>query len=199
MSHSKDVRKYYGTVQIEDELILNNSVPVHFGRSDTDGFDVSFDGTNTLNIDALVANDTVRIGETTQADLQVDGATDLLWDASVGSLTNGGFFVPVIPNAVREVIAAGGTSTAASIATYGSDVSVDAGGDTFTLANGTVVGQLKEFTLDATAGGVATITPATFVDGTSVTLTTAGDQCILMWVGASGWRLVQGRGAAIVA
>lgn len=199
MSHSKDVRKYVGTLQVEDEIIMNNSVPLHFGRSDTDGFDISFDGTNTLNIDALVANDTVRIGETTQADLQVDGATDLLWDASVGSLTNGGFFVPVIPNVVREVIAAGGGTTAASITTFGSDVSVDAGGDIFTLADGTVVGQLKEFTLDATAGGVATITPTTFADGTSVTLTTAGDQCILMWVGASGWRLVQGRGAAIVA
>ena len=178
MSQSKNLLKDFGSVKVHDELILDNSVPVHFGRDDEDGFDISFDGSNTLNIDALVANDTIRIGETTQADLQVDGASDLLWDASVGSLTNGGFFIPVIPNAVREVLAAGNTTTAASVATYGSDVSVDAGGDIFTLAAGTVVGQLKEFTLDATAGGVATITPATFADGTSVTLTAAGDQCI---------------------
>ena len=59
----------------------------HFG-TEQDGVDLSWDGSNTLNIDPINANDTIRIGETIQADFQVDGATDLLWDASAGKLTN---------------------------------------------------------------------------------------------------------------
>lgn len=180
-----------------DQMIVTDNASIRVGDA-ADGFVLQFDGTTTLNIDPATANDVIRIGETTQADFQVDGATDLVWDASVGSLVNGGFFVPVIPNAIREVIAAGGTSTAMSVANFGSDVAVDAGGDIFTLADGTVVGQLKQVTLDATAGGIATITPATFVDGTSATLTTAGDFATFMWVGATGWRLVGGRGVAVI-
>lgn len=195
MSQSQKVRKEFGVVDIKDSLVISAANTVHVGTLG-DGFDLSFDGTNTLNIDPVNANDVLRVGETNQADVQFDGATDLLWDASVGSLTNGGFFVPCIPNAVTDAIAAGNPG-AISVANYGTQVSVDAGGDAFTLADGTKVGQLKEVTLYATAGGTAVITPATFADGTTITLTAAGDKVVLMWVGASGWRAISGVNATI--
>ena len=49
----------------------------------TDGFQLIFDGTDTLNIDPITANDVVRIGETTVGDFYLDGASyDAHWDGS---------------------------------------------------------------------------------------------------------------------
>jgi len=187
MAQSAQTRRQFGIVEVSDNMHLGNA---------GDGFNMVFDGTNTLNIDPENANDILRIGETNQADLQLDGGTDLVFDASLGSLENGGFIVPCIPDAIREVIAAANPG-ALSVAAYGSDVSADAGGDAFTLADGTVIGQLKEVSLDATAGGTAVITPATFVDGSTITMAAAGDTALLVWTGASGWRLIQSRGGVV--
>jgi len=186
MAQSKNVRKIFGEVEVTGNQ--------HVGDAG-DGFDIKFDGTNTLNIDPANANDVVRIGETNQADLQVDGATDLLWDASAGSLTNGGMLGLYAPDAAIETIAAGNPG-ALSVATVISDVSVDAGGDAFTLADGTVVGQIKVITLVATAGGTAVVTPANYADGTTMTLSAASEHCVLMWNG-SNWRTILNVGGVI--
>lgn len=186
MAQSSQTRHHLGILELADNF--------HMGSSG-DGFNILFDGTNTLNIDPENANDIVRIGETNQADLQVDGATDLVWDASAGSLKNGAGFVPVILDAVREVIAAGNPG-ALSIAAYGTDVSTDGDDDAFSLADGTIVGQLKEVTLDVDGGGNAVITPANYADGTTATLADAGDFVVFMWNGTN-WRTVGGKGVAI--
>lgn len=186
MAQSSQTRRHYGALELADNLHLGNA---------GDGFDMLFDGTNTLNIDPATANDILRVGETNQADVQIDGATDLVWDASAGSLKNGAGFVPVVLDAVREEIAAG-TGGAISVATYGTDIAADAGGDTATLADGTIVGQLKEIVLSATAGGTVVVTPSNFADGSTITLTTAYDKCLLMWNG-SAWRLVAGVNATV--
>ena len=183
MAQSSQTRHHFGIIELADNF--------HMGVSG-DGFNIVFDGTNTLNIDPENANDIVRIGETNQADLQVDGDTDLVWSASAGSLVNGGMFVPCIPNAIRELVSG---PSALSVATYGSDVTTT-GADAFTLADGTVVGQLKEVLLDVDAGD-ATLTPATFVDGATITFADAGDQALLMWQGATGWRLISGKGVVV--
>jgi hypothetical protein len=53
----------------------------------TDGFKFSFDGTDTMNVDAVTANDTFRLGETTATDFYLDGASyDVRWDASADAL-----------------------------------------------------------------------------------------------------------------
>ena len=195
MAQSRNTRKEFGTVEIVDEMVLSDSAPLHLGTSGTDGFDISFDGTNTLNIDALVANDTVRIGETTQADLQVDGATDLLWDASAGSLANGGFLGLFMPDAAITNVAAGGGAISITnpFTTINTDGSVD---DAFTLADGTVIGQIKGIALVTDGGVSAIITPTTFADGTTLTFADANDFCILVW-GASGWRTLMNVGGSI--
>lgn len=62
------------------------------------------------------------------------------------------------------------------------------GANALTLADGDIEGQLKLIHMIVDAGN-GTLTPATFVDGTTVTFADAGDAVLLMWT-ASGWRLL---------
>lgn len=176
------------------ELVIKGTGKFHQGAPG-DGFDIAFDGSNTLNIDPVNANDTVRIGETIQADFQVDGATDLLWDASAGALTSGGFYAGFYPAVAADDIAAG-TGGAISVANALTTINTDAGGDAFTLADGTVVGQIKNIQLVADGGGNAVITPANFLDGTTITFADAGDSCSLLWNG-SNWVLIANNGGTV--
>ena len=166
----------------------------HFGDA-SDGFDLQWDGTNTLNIDGLTANDTVRFGEVTATDVQMDGATDLLWDSSAGSLTNGGFFAGFYPSAAIENITAG-TGGAINVTSAFTTINTDGGGDAYTLADGTVVGQIKNIFLLADGGGAGAITPANYADGTSITFDDAGDHCSLLWDGTN-WRTIFNLGGTI--
>ena len=71
-----------------DELVFANNASFRIGDSG-DGFTISFDGTDTLNIDPVNANDIINIGETTVADVIINGATagaDIQWDASADQL-----------------------------------------------------------------------------------------------------------------
>jgi len=61
------------------------------------------------------------------------------------------------------------------------------GTDSFTLANGTL-GQLKSISL-VVDGGDATITPATFANGTSITMADANDSILLIY-GTNGWQVL---------
>lgn len=103
---------------------------------------------------------------------------------------DGNRFVPT-----TETIAAGGTSTALDLTKFHHDIDADAGGDIFTLADG-VVGQEVLIVLK-TATGVATITPATFLGGTSITLDAIGDS-VRLYFGANGWQIAGGNSYAIV-
>ena len=95
-----------------------------------------------------------------------------------------------------ETIAAGGTSTAMDLKTTTSYVDSDAGGDVFTLADGTD-GQQKTVIM-ASATGTATITPTNFTGGTSVTVATAGATATFQFsTAAGGWVLI-GESAATV-
>lgn len=187
MAQSSQTRQHFGIIELADNL--------HLGAAG-DGFDVKFDGTNTLNIDPANANDILRVGETVLCDVHIDGLTDLIWDSSAGSLKNGAGFVPVILDAAQQVIAAG-AGGAISIATYSTQVSTDGDADAFTLADcDGAPGTLKEIVLDVDGGGNAVVTVASLVGGTTVTLADAGDRALLMWNGAA-WRVIGGRGVAI--
>lgn len=95
-----------------------------------------------------------------------------------------------------EEIAAGGTSTALSLATHLSNVDSDAGGDIFTLADGDD-GQLKTvYQLSST--GTSTITPANLLGGTSVTMDTAGQSVQFQFSEAGTWVIVGGNGYTVV-
>lgn len=95
-----------------------------------------------------------------------------------------------------ETIAAGGTTTALDLTKFHHDIDADAGGDIFTLADGTQ-GQIVVCVLK-TATGVATITPATFLGGTSVTLNAAGDSVMLRFQTTLGWSVIGGNGYSVV-
>lgn len=87
-----------------------------------------------------------------------------------------------------ETIAAGGTSTALDITKTCHNIDADAGGDTFTLANGTA-GQIM-ICIMKSATGVATITPTTKTGFTSVTFNAAGDSVILQYYTTLGWIII---------
>ena len=77
-----------GTFQLCDDTIL------HIGGTTVlnanDGFTFVFDGTATLNIDAVTAEDSITIGETTSTDFELHGTLyNILWDASVDDLIYG--------------------------------------------------------------------------------------------------------------
>lgn len=113
------------------------------------------------------------------------------YDQFVGTLKGG---AGVILDAVQNNIAAS-TGGAISIANYWTTINTDAGGDAFTLADGTYVGQLKKITLVVDGGGDAVIT-GKFITGNRLTFDTAAEFSVLRWNG-TGWRLIENSGGAI--
>lgn len=95
-----------------------------------------------------------------------------------------------------ETIAAGGTTTALSLTKTVHDINADAGWDIFTLADGTA-GQIIICVLK-TATWVATITPATFLGGTSVTLNAAWDTVMFVFQTTLWWSVIGGNSYTIV-
>lgn len=121
-----------------------------------------------------------------------DADIQALIDATV---TTGTQIKAVYPQAAQQVIASG-AGGAINVTSYLTTVSVDAGGDAYTLANGTVIGQLKSIRLTATAGGTGVITPANLAAGTTITLTTAKDSVLLQWNGTD-WVVLDANGATV--
>lgn len=116
---------------------------------------------------------------------------------TAGSFTfNGEGYVGVYPLNSPENIAAG---TGGPIQTncFFTTINTDAGGDAFTLADGTTVGQLKKIYLLADGGGNAVITPVNFADGFTITMNDAGDYVVLVWTGTA-WHLIENIGSIIV-
>lgn len=103
-----------------------------------------------------------------------------------------GAFVP----AVAQNDIAAGTGGAIIVTNYLTTINTDAGGDAFTLANGTVVGQLKKILLVVDGGGDAVITPANLAGGTTITMADATDYVILVWDGTN-WIVVENFGSVI--
>jgi len=94
-----------------------------------------------------------------------------------------------------ETIAAGGTSTALDLTKTLHSIDSDAGGDIFTLADGTI-GQVMIIT-GLSATGTSTITPTNLSGGTSVTFNAAGDSVVLCFVDTS-WYIIGGNSYTVV-
>jgi hypothetical protein len=104
-------------------------------------------------------------------------------------------YVPIIPGYNPQNIPAG-TGGAISILAYFTTINTDAGGDAYTLANGTVIGQLKKIYLLTDGGGNATITPVNLAGGTTITMNDAGDYVVLVWDGTD-WNVLENIGSTI--
>lgn len=89
-----------------------------------------------------------------------------------------------------------GTGGAIPLTSYMTTINTDAGGDAFTLADGTIIGQLKKVHLLADGGGDAVITPANLAGGTTITMNDAGDYVVLLWNGTD-WNVVENIGSTI--
>lgn len=177
MSSVSDPLGYIARSRVVDKMTVDTVL--HFGDQE-DGVVFEWDGADTLNIDPKNANDTIRIGETTQADFQVDGATDLLWDASLGALLNGAMTYACAPTGAQDTNTT--DASAISIAT-GSTVITSAGAETRTLADGSSVGQVKHI-LFGTDGGTVTLTIASAAAAENVvTFAEAGQAITLLWDG----------------
>ena len=92
-----------------------------------------------------------------------------------------GFLVPFVPAVAQQSLAAGGG--AVNITSYYTAGASDAGGDAWTLADGSHVGQLKKVQLITDGGGDAVLTPSNLSGGTTITFADAGDFAVLIWNG----------------
>lgn len=134
---------------------------------------------------------TIGIGTVSTGAVTVTPATTI-----TGALTLTAGIAAKFILASTETIASGGTTTALSLTKTLHNIDADAGGDIFTLADG-VAGQIMICILK-TATGVATITPATFLGGTSVTLNAAGDSVMFAFQTTLGWSIIGGNSYAVV-
>jgi len=124
--------------------------------------------------------DATLTGTTSAENVEVSGSLQL--SAEGASTSTASTLVPVMFTAATEVIAAGNPG-AISVATYATHISADAGGDAFTLAAGTVVGQRKRIYFLATAGGTGVVTGAFRGANNTLTFTNAGEYAELIWDG----------------
>lgn len=139
-------------------------------------------------------------------DLSVGGTTSFAGIAASGNATVGGTLGVTglatltagidgkVIFAGTETIAAGGTTTALSLSKTTHLIDADAGGDTFTIADGTN-GQVMTIAM-LSSTGTATITPANFASGTSITFNAAGDSVTLQFLGTK-WYVIGGNSYAI--
>lgn len=131
------------------------------------------------------------IGESTAAaGVTVDGV--LLKD---GGITANSMFAGFYPVGATNNITAG-TGGAISVTNYFTTINTDAGGDAFTLANGTQIGQLKLIRLVADGGGDGVITPTSLSGGTTITFNDAADEAELLWNGTA-WVVIKNLGVTV--
>lgn len=95
-----------------------------------------------------------------------------------------------------ETLAAGNTTTALSLEEVRHSIDADAGGDIFTLADGSLDGQIMIITM-LSATGIATVTPANLAGGTSVTMNAAGESVVLQFTGGT-WYIIGGNAYTVI-
>lgn len=134
--------------------------------------------------------------------LTLGATTGPNWRTDKGIIAGGGFpsdadgtqLTPFVPVAAQQTLAAGGG--AVDVTSYLTIGASDAGGDAWTLADGTVVGQLKKIILGTDGGGDAVLTPTNLAGGTTITFNDANDYVVLVWDGGE-WNVIENVGATV--
>ena len=88
------------------------------------------------------------------------------------------------------------SATALSLDTMVSELTTAGSGLAMTLANG-VVGQVKIITMVVDGGGTATLTPATFANGTTIAFDAVNETVMLVYANTIGWVVVSNSGATV--
>ena len=136
--------------------------------------------TNTTNFDADVIIGT-GLGDTLTVNAKLSAT-------GISGFTSPSF-VGIIFDADQESIAAG-VGGPISVTCYFTDLTVGVTDDNYTLADGTMNGQIKVIQLISTSGGQAIITPANLIGGSTVTMPVSGGEVVFMWNG-TGWRAIK--------
>lgn len=143
---------------------------------------------------ATLAKDTCCVKNLTVDNITIQGETVFSIVEDEGLIANdqiAGFY----PQGATNNITAG-TGGAISVTNYFTTINTDAGGDAFSLANGTQIGQLKLIRLVADGGGDAVITPVNLASGTTITMNDAADEVELQWNGTD-WVVIKNLGATV--
>ena len=122
-----------------------------------------------------------------------DGIQDLyvLFTEISTGLENSKSNTNVILNAAPQALSGAGAISTDSFATNWTTTGVNAA----TLANTSIPNQLKKITL-VVDGGDGTLTPVTFVNGSTITFDAVGDYVVLKWTG-NVWALIENVGCTI--
>lgn len=189
------------TISLGDGTVADLSVKIGadannglYGVSDTQ-LGIAVEGTLVAGFDtngvftSIISEQVAATGVTIDSVLLIDGgvyATSEVETGSGGVLSSagGGSIASFYPSSAQDDIAAG-VGGAIIITNYYTTINTDAGGDTFTLANGSVKGQIKKIQLIVDGGGDAVITPTSLSGGTTITMADAGDFSILQWNGTA--------------
>lgn len=99
----------------------------------------------------------------------------------------------IYPTGAAQAITGAGAVTLTEVSTF---FTSDGVAQALTLADGLEIGQVKTVTHVAD-GGSGVLTPATFVDGTTITFTGAAESWTGMWT-AAGWVTIGLSGGAAV-
>ncbi len=194
----KMFRDYLGELNVAfyDSCCPNNNegFPLRFTegleRLNSDGqwVPVSLDGDNPTF-------SSIEVGTIGNDGSDVEVTDKLVTDSGISNMTGLSHLVPFISISAQTDIAAG-TGGAIGLTSYVTTINTDAGGDAFTLADGTIVGQLKKILLVVDGGGNAVITPVSLSGGTTITLDDAGDYVTLIWDGTD-WYVVENIGGTV--
>ena len=120
-----------------------------------------------------------------------NGFESVTKNATTGAITVGATYGATITGGVQALSGAGAvdiTNLVTEITTTGADA--------LTLANGSA-GQIKIITMVVDGGGAATVTPATFANGTDLTFADVNDTVCLVWASTIGWVIVSNSGAVV--
>jgi len=139
-------------------------------------------------------NHTITLPNTTQT-LVGRTSTDTLTNKTLTTPTiNGATFSGTLGGAIIGGVESKSGAGALSLTHLITEVT-STGTDAITLANGTA-GQVKIITM-IVDGGDATLTPATFHDGTTILFDAVGESVVLVYHNTIGWKAVSVSGATI--
>ena len=122
-----------------------------------------------------------------------NGFESITKNGTTGAITTNATYNGTITGGVQALSGAG----AADLTNLVTELTTGAGAAAVTLANGTTAGQIKIITMVVDGGGTATVTPATFANGTNLAFADVNDTAMLVWANTIGWVLVSNSGAVV--
>jgi hypothetical protein len=122
-----------------------------------------------------------------------NGFQDITKNTTTGAITSNAAYGKAIRGGVQALSGAGAADTTNLI----TELTTAAGAAAVTLADGTTAGQIKIITMVVDGGGTATVTPATFANGTSMAFADVNDTVMLAWANTIGWVIVSNSGVVV--